>query len=848
MRAGAKKILTDLGVVLTTLLALLWPVRSGAANAFSIDGNLSDWSVTNRIDAAPWQQQAGITVYGQIAGGTLYLSLSSQNTPISAKTTVWLNTDQNTATGYQIWGFAGGVEYRLEVGDDLSVVLSDVSGPNPVSLGPVTAAFSADRSVLEVAVPLAALHASGGFIDVLADINDSIFLPSDYALPQYTVSNQIVTPTAYNAIRVAVVFSPETASHYFYDKAYTQLALSLQHQSMMAGVPYDFISIDELTDINNITRYRALIIPYASNIAAVELPRVEDTLYKAVYQLGIGVMTSGDFFVKDENDSLLTGDPYLTMKKILGLTIAGGSLRTSASTMVSGLDHAITRDVSSTDSLFTYSNTWINFYQPAFGQATDVLADDVSATEESAAVFASANAPIVHFNTPESLAYTNLAWRSIQWLVFGDHTTVTLKLTRNNSLFVSRNDMDQSMWTYDTTPVTKALLTLLKQFKSAYNFVGSYYINIGNDPANSAMTDWKVSKPIYKSYLALGNEIGTHSYTHPLTLDKLTAAQLEFEFLQSKLLIEKKLDIKVQGTALPGNPESLATARIISQWFSYMSGSFSGETSGYPGAIGFFAPDDHTIYFSPNLFFDYTMIGVKKWTAAQAQQKWSDQFDALTKNASQPIIHWPWHDYGPTTAIMDGYSVAMYESLIKKAYESGTEFVTASDADKRIRKFVATDYTESRSGNKTTVTIPNPIILNGIDDGSGNYGTFSLRVRSGSTVSAVKNWYAYNSDRVFLPDSGGRFEITTGGATADVTHITALPMRARLKSVSGDGKNLDFTFEGNGTIKVKLSSAITNASVNGATSYQVKNGELSIVFDKDSRHEVKISNKEGKKK
>ena len=83
------------------------------------------------------------------------------------------------------------------------------------------------------------------------------------------------------------------------------------------------------------------------------------------------------------------------------------------------------------------------------------------------------------------------------------------------------------------------MLSIVEQWKTDFNFVGSYYVNIGNDAGNGQTTDWAKSKPFYQQFLAMGNEIGTHSYTHPEDTNALTPAQIQFEFEQSKLMLEQ---------------------------------------------------------------------------------------------------------------------------------------------------------------------------------------------------------------------------------------------------------------------------------------------------------------------
>ena len=60
------------------------------------------------------------------------------------------------------------------------------------------------------------------------------------------------------------------------------------------------------------------------------------------------------------------------------------------------------------------------------------------------------------------------------------------------------------------------LIPILQQWNQQYDFVGSYYINIGETPnaTDPTTTDWAKSLPYYKAIQAMGSEIGNHSYTH----------------------------------------------------------------------------------------------------------------------------------------------------------------------------------------------------------------------------------------------------------------------------------------------------------------------------------------------
>ena len=48
-------------------------------------------------------------------------------------------------------------------------------------------------------------------------------------------------PVRAESKRVAIVFSQETANHFFDPIAYAQLFAAVQHQAMMAGIPFDVL-------------------------------------------------------------------------------------------------------------------------------------------------------------------------------------------------------------------------------------------------------------------------------------------------------------------------------------------------------------------------------------------------------------------------------------------------------------------------------------------------------------------------------------------------------------------------------------------------------------------------------
>ncbi|BAY24532.1 peptidase-like protein [Calothrix sp. NIES-2100] len=823
----------------------------------TLDGNLSDWTSADRLDDLPGTRVPGYELYGKYAGDAYVFAFKSNSEQIGAGATLWLNTDRNSLTGYQIFGLTGigGAEYNVNFfSDDKPYLYTGADGENFVT-GPLDYGYGTNNQIVEFAVPISLLNGAPQAIDVVVDINNDTFLPSDYSTQKYTVyaTPPVLPPRTDFSKKVGIVFSETTAKNFFQDKAYTQLFMSMQSQAMQAGIPFDILTEDDLTDINKVVNYDALIFPYFANVPLAKLDAIENTLTHAVYNYNIGIITAGDFLTNDENNNALAGDSYIRMKQLLNVTRIGGS---PENILVNGIlntediTHPVMKGYSTDEVIRTYNNITFNSYgdaDPIDDKAPIVLADfEVNGEKNNAVLATQTGGRNVHFSTPGFMADNNLVWQALQWAVLDNKPKVALNMSRDESIFISRNDMDQSQEYADVNPsgttpgIYDKLLPILTQWKNDYNFVGSYYINVGNNPANEQFTDWNISKPYYEQMLALQNEIGTHSYTHPEFTDQLTAAQLEFEFNQSKLVIEQQLGIQVKGAAIPGNPEGLGVSQELQKYLSYVSGGYASVGAGYPNAFGFMFPGSDYVYFAPNMSFDFSLVEFRKLTPQLAEAEWLKEYTGLTNHASQAIIHFPWHDYAPTVwdtdpedNIPSPYTQAMFTNFIARAYNDNTEFVTVADLSDRIKTFEKSQLTlDYPSTNTITATVA------GVTD----VGTFGLNIDPTQTIQSVNNWYAYDKDTVFLPANGGQFTINLGTLQDDVTHIIDLPMRGELKSVLGDGTDLEFTFFGEGKVVLDLKNPTgLNIATQGASNTTLNGEILEMNFSGVSLHTGKVT-------
>ena len=639
----------------------------------------------------------------------------------------------------------------------------------------------------------------------------------------------VTTPTAPINLKpqLAIVYSKTTEKNFWTPKAYAQLFMSVQSQAMMAGLPYDLLNEDDLLDINKISHYKTLVFPLFSYVKNNKINQIAKNLKMAIEQHNVGIVTAGNFLTNKETGESISGDAYVHMKELLGLARINGAGPTNIKVNISNATHpAFANEYVNNETVLNYVGGYTDYFAPTGAYTSQVIAEQVINDNqiENEIITITNKGRHAHFATVQALADGNLLWSVLQWSVWGDETPASLQLGRKKALFVSRNDMDQSMFASEVANVEIPLLEQLKEWKKNYDFVGSYYINIGNrtNGDEDEYTNWGASGPLYKQYIQLGNEIGNHSYTHPDDTNKLNANQIKFEFSDARAIIEKEIGLSNIGTAVPGMPENLATSlEILPHAGDYLSGGYSAVGAGFPNAFGFINADSSKVYLSPNMKFDFTLIQWEKHSATEAKQIWSNEFDAIAKHASQPIMHWPWHDYGPFDNFGAGYSLDMFESLISKAKNYGSEFITGKNLAERIKAFKQSAIDISSENGVITAKVK-----------ATNAGQFALKLDKSQTISSIDSWYAYNKNTVFLDQDGGVYKIHLG-TPRSVTHINQLPSRSTLVSLSGNGEDIKFRFRGEGEVEIttKCNNPSTIKVTGGISTFKkISSNKISLSF------------------
>ncbi len=387
--------------VLGSVADLLLPAKAEAATTYgniTIDGSLSDWTSVNRINwpaNQPPYLATGTALYGKYVAGSpsMYVfALSVPGTAIGSNTTVWMNADQNQATGFNPWAGANvGAEYFMNVYTDGSPNLYNAAG---AWLSALTYAYSSDKTILEFAVPATSLvGASANGINVVGDISDSLYFPSSYATnPQFTVPTTVAAlPTRTDKSKgVGIVFSTPSKNFFYNEKAYSQLYMSIQHQAMMAGIRFDLLTENDLTNLSKLVNYDALIFPYAANLSSSVKSAASQALYTAIYQFGLGIIAADGLFTNDETNAAFAGDSYQLMEQLLGITRVDGGGPVAISVLANAVTHPAMRGYAANESILSsnesitstvngktiptlsaYKEMWTSFYAPIAGQAAE---------------------------------------------------------------------------------------------------------------------------------------------------------------------------------------------------------------------------------------------------------------------------------------------------------------------------------------------------------------------------------------------------------------------------------------------------------------------------------------------
>ena len=342
----------------------------------TVDGNFSDWTAAERIDN-PANFVPGYALYGTEQNGVYYIGIEATVTTdpvIGPGTTIWLNTDQNTATGYSPFDSIG-ADYNITFNaSGIPYLYTGAAGQTLVDSTPLTYALSPNGESLEIALPSSLITPASGpaptNINIAAEIDNvggnsstAVYLPGDYNSPEYTITDPATLLPQTDTHKVAIVYSDTSASLYFNQSAYSDLIMAAENQARMAGVSYDLIDESQLTNISNLVGYSALIFPAMPDVNTAQLPAIISTLTSAVYNYGISIITAGDFLTNNQTGAALPGNAYANMETLLDLQRYTGGNSANVTITANDVSNPIMQSYTAGQLIQSYTNEGYSAYQ-----------------------------------------------------------------------------------------------------------------------------------------------------------------------------------------------------------------------------------------------------------------------------------------------------------------------------------------------------------------------------------------------------------------------------------------------------------------------------------------------------
>ncbi|RBP07126.1 hypothetical protein DFR50_12956 [Roseiarcus fermentans] len=609
-------------------------------NQITLDGTFTDFAASDMVmtsaNTVTGYQVYGVDLNDATLGPTYVIGIdatSSTDQVIAAGTTIYLNTDQSTATGYSPSFAAGkiGAEYEIVFASSNGVLqpflysVTSAGVTTELNNGqPLPYAFSSNGESVEIAIPRSLLTPSGGAaptsIDFAALVNNAVGLPGDFnANPEYVVAAPTTggTTTSHAVKKVGIVYSATTAALYYGggaagESAYADLFMDAQQQARAAGVSYDLLTEADLTNAAELSQYSALIFPDFQDVQSSQAAAIESTLQQLVQTDDIPIITSGDFMTNDQNGNPLSGNSYAAMESVLNLAPSGYGTATysvqpdptalsNKNPILSGYTSG--QLIGGASGLFAgtttgyYTNSGYTTFTGYTAPATTIADIDIAGGATLPGVVQSSTGS-TDFATTGLFGDSNLLQHVIQNAVFGTTPSLALDITRFKGILNSRTDMDQSQFPSDVSPTTGSgiyteLIPILQSLYNQYDFVGTYFINIGDNTAAGESTNWAVSTPYYDQLLQMGNEIGDHSTTHLLnppttTVPATTTADAAAGSTQIKVSALPAYNGATLGMIVtdPSNASAIGANTIVSAVTANSDGTYTLTLTYMPGGYG----------------------------------------------------------------------------------------------------------------------------------------------------------------------------------------------------------------------------------------------------------------------
>ena len=388
-------------------------------------------------------------------------------------------------------------------------------------------------------------------------------------------------------------------------------------------------------------------------------------------------------------------------------------------------------------------NTSLNTYTIAAAKYNEQLYDLAIATDfgyGKTAIFA---APSYY----EWIDQTMLLTRTIQWCIFGEQPPVSFLISPGNLTYMFTVDADLSSIPSITIPAVNRLLN----YSLDYRFPFSWGIVTGPHPPGF-VPNWTILNPYYKRIVELGNELASHSRTHPVwkTIPLNDTHRVDWEVGGSKLDIEGNLSVPIEVFHTPDG-------YFYEDWFpilaKYYNLTITTESDMAPLMGGFYYPHiiKDFIYLWRTTYADFEYYDVFNLQGDEVITLEMQNFYKFY-NFNRGILYINlWHDY----SIANDTTNAQLKEILQKQLAETPYVYTMMPLEFEKKLFALRDITFTvtyKGDNEIEIAVDTRNVKSDVSPYTGN---FAFLIENNKHIASVKidnnPHYMFSDNKVILP-------------------------------------------------------------------------------------------------
>ena len=549
----------------------------------------------------------------------------------------------------------------------------------------------------------------------------------------------VVKPVAliYSKLQLSDMLINETAWTLF----------SLEDLVSVAGIPYHVYPVDEFINMN-FNNFSVIIL--------FNTLHVNSSLFDSFYLKLQAYLKSGGSIISIDFPPLMNeaeeyNETYLNnifnvkygiYKSNISYNIVAGDLPTlRLSYSTSGIIWSYQEKVDM-NSLDVY-NTSLNTYTIAVAEYNNQPYDLAVATDFGYGKTAIFSAPSYY----EWIDQTMVLIRTIQWCIFGENPPVSLLISPGNLTYMFTVDADLSSIPSITIPAVNIILN----YSLNYRFPFSWGIVTGPHPPGFS-PNWTILAPYYKRIAEFGNELASHSRTHPVwkTIPLNDTKRVEWEVGGSKLDIENNLSISIDVFHTPDG-------YFYENWFpilaKYYNLTITTESDMAPLMGGFYYPHitKDFIYLWRTTYADFEYYDIFNLNGSQVIKLEMHNFNKFYKFHRGILYINLWHDYSLANATSNAQ---LNEILHKQLVESPFVYtIMPLEFEKKLHALHNMTFTVTYSGeNKMNIEVDTRSVRN---DAMPYTGNFAFLIENNKNIATVEidnsPHYMFSDNKIILP-------------------------------------------------------------------------------------------------